>query len=218
MMTHARPRTPPARPRATSPRAASPRESDASTPQKERSTPRVQIPAREKTPAREKAIAREETPAHEKTPAPRFAIDRPSPDLATGARYDPRDLAAVAELARHYLFHGNLEVARILLEGLTAIAPADARFALALAVTYDRLNLKPEADAEYRLTAHLDPTDARPDIHRAELLLERSEGRDRPEARRLLTRGAQKAQQKNDHLLERKARALLARLDRKEER
>lgn len=243
MMPQARPRTPQARPRAARPSAGTAQNAAgeggvAAAIKGERSTPRLQIPPprpRQDPAAANTAAANTASPntaaantaaantASANTAAANTAAANAlvantaaaNATVAKTARYEPRDLDAVAELARHYLFHGDAEVARVLLEGLTAIAPADARFALALAVTYDRLNLKAGAELEYRRAGELDPAEPRPDIHRAELLLERGDRRDRDEARTLLARGARKAQRKEEREVESKALALLERLDRR---
>jgi Flp pilus assembly protein TadD len=126
--------------------------------------------------------------------------------------YEHGDLLAVAELARHYLFSGDLPLALVLFEGLTTIAPEEPYFALGLALTYDQMSRTKEAVAEYQRAEKLDPSDARPAINRAELQLEIG---DRALARELLTRAVQKAKRTRDGDLERKASVLLARIEKK---
>ena len=60
--------------------------------------------------------------------------------IASARGYDREDLFAIAEIGYHYLFMGGLQMALTLFEGLTAIAPDEAYFALALGLTYDRLS------------------------------------------------------------------------------
>lgn len=134
-----------------------------------------------------------------------------APKSLTASRgYRRDDLYAVAEIAHHYLFSGGVKLALALLEGLTTVAPTEAYFQLALGLTYDRLNERDLAKAAYARAAQLDATDGRPDVNRAELLLE--EG-DLAGARALFHSGAIKAQRRGEQELEDKARALVAHLD-----
>lgn len=194
MIAQARPKTPPARPR---PRAEL---GPSSSLQKPQAIARV---ITEPVRAADNARSDPSSPA----PSPSRTEDE-----ASAARYAPPDLLALAEVARYYLFHGEPDTARVLFEGLTSVAPKDARFALGLAVTFDQLDLRSEAIAAYQHAATLDPSDGHPDVNRAELLL--ADG-DRSQARTFLSRGALKARQSKNIDLERKARAMLARLDEK---
>lgn len=132
-------------------------------------------------------------------------------DLAAIRGYQRQDLYAVAEVAYHYLLSGGHEIARALLEGLTAVAPGEAYFALAMGLVSDHQGDPAAADRWYRRAGELDPTDGRPDVNRAELRLE---ARDTTAARRLLAAGARKAERRNDAGLARKARALLDHIER----
>jgi tetratricopeptide (TPR) repeat protein len=143
------------------------------------------------------------TVANEKLPAKR--------SLASARGYDVEDLYAIAEVAYHYLMGGGLKLAFTLFEGLVAVRPEEAYFSLGLGLSHDHLGNKREAFDCYTRAAELDQGDARPDINRAELLLER---RDYNSARRLLTSAVNKARRRRDEALERKACALLKNIDR----
>lgn len=132
--------------------------------------------------------------------------------LARARGYDPEDLLAIAEIAWHYLMSGGLKLALTLYEGLAAVAPEEPYFALALGLTFDRLNDPAQADAAYRRASQLDPKDGRPDINRAELRLEAG---DRAQAMKLLARGSAKANRAGDRALANKADALLEHLMRR---
>lgn len=127
--------------------------------------------------------------------------------------YQREDLMAVAEIAYHYLFNGGAELARVLYEGLTAVAPDEPYFALALALTHDHLGSVDSAFHWYQKASELDPRDARPDINRAELYLQQ---RDLRRARPLLREGHTKAEARHETELAAKAAALLRHLDRAE--
>lgn len=134
--------------------------------------------------------------------------DRP---LGVARGYQRQDLYAVAEIGYHYLFSGGLEIARALFEGLVAVAPDEAYFALALGLTHDHLQEQETADRWYAKAAQLDPHDPRADVNRAELRIER---KDFQAARTLLMRGVKKARIRQEWALERKATALLGHLER----
>lgn len=125
--------------------------------------------------------------------------------LAQRRGYSRDDLLAVAEVAYHYLFNGGTKLALTLYEGLHAVAPEEAYFALALGLTHDHLGHPEEAWSFYEKAAALDPSDGRADVNRAELLLERG---DLAGALRLLASGAAKARSKGDQALEKKAVAM----------
>jgi Flp pilus assembly protein TadD len=126
--------------------------------------------------------------------------------LAQRRGYQRQDLYAVAEIAHHYLFSGGTEIALAILEGLTAVAPEEAYFALARGLTHDHMGDTTEAERWYAKAGELDPSDAHSDINRAELRLEK---KDFARARALLKSGANKARARRDSALERKALALL---------
>lgn len=130
-------------------------------------------------------------------------------DLARARGYEPEDLMAVAEIAWHYLMSGGLKLALTLYEGLTAVAPEEPYFALALGLVHDRMNDPRQAQDWYQRASRLDPGDGRPDINRAELYLEAG---DRAKALQLMARGAEKARRRGDDVLATKAEALLAHL------
>lgn len=132
-------------------------------------------------------------------------------DLAAMRGYAAEDLMAVAEIAWHYLMSGGLKLARTLYEGLAAVAPEEPYFALALGLTYDRLDDPKQADAYYRHASKLDPKDGRPDVNRAELALEAG---DQAQAIKLLKRGAVKAARAGQTVLATKAEALVEHLSR----
>ena len=134
----------------------------------------------------------------------------PSRGLAEVRGYRREDLMAVAEIAYHYLFSGGLELARTLYEGLSAVQPEEPYYALALGLTYDRLDDKPQAERWYRTAAQLDPADGRADVNRAELYLE---GGDFVRAAKLLRRGVSKASLRRDAELARKTTAILSHLE-----
>jgi Flp pilus assembly protein TadD len=138
-------------------------------------------------------------------------VDGKKKTLAQARGYSRDDLFAIAEIGYHYLFSGGVNLALTLFEGLTAVAPQEAYFALALGLTHDHLQNPNEANRWYSLASELDPSDGRADVNRAELYLERG---DKRSARKLLERGAQKARSKGDLSLSRKAMALINHLDR----
>lgn len=129
--------------------------------------------------------------------------------LAERRGYDKEDLFAVAEIGYHYLMNGGIQLAVTLFEGLTAVAPNEPYFAMALALSLDHQGDKDDAMRWYDKAAALDPFDARPDLNRAELMLE---AREIGAARELLQRAAAKAKRKGDEALDRKATAMLAHL------
>jgi Flp pilus assembly protein TadD len=133
-------------------------------------------------------------------------VDGKKRTLANARGYGQDDLFAVAEIGYHYLFSGGLTLALTIFEGLTAVAPEEAYFALALGLTHDHLENRSEANKWYKLAAELDPTDGRADVNRAELFLQSG---DKASAKKLLARGAQKARAKGDLPLARKAMALI---------
>lgn len=137
----------------------------------------------------------------------RLSAPEGSRALADVRGYEREDLFAVAELGYHYLMNGGVKLAVTLFEGLTAVAPAEPYFALALALAYDHQGDKSLALAWYQKAGQLDPFDPRADLNRAELLLE---SRDLRGAKPLLERALAKAQHKHDEALTRKATAILS--------
>lgn len=131
--------------------------------------------------------------------------------LADARGYDREDLFAVAEMGYHYLMNGGVKLAITLFEGLTAVAPGEPYFALALALAYDHQGDKPAAIRQYEKAGQLDPFDPRADLNRAELLVE---ARDWRGAKDLLRRALAKAQHKGDEALTRKAAAILGHVSR----
>jgi predicted Zn-dependent protease len=132
--------------------------------------------------------------------------------LAELRGYDRDDLFVIAEVAYHYLFNGGTRLALVLFEGLAAVAPKEAYFALALGLTHDHLGEVPMAHKWYAKAVELDPTDGRPDVNRAELYIE---AKDLAKARQYLARGATKARKRGDERLAKKAVAILTHLDRR---
>ncbi len=126
--------------------------------------------------------------------------------IAEARGYDPDELYGLAEVGYHYFRSGGLRLAEVIFEGLTAIAPDEAYFWLALGLVEDYLDDKTEARRCYETAARLDPDDPRPEINLAELDLER---RDRRSAQSRLRRGLVKAVRARDDALERKAQALM---------
>jgi hypothetical protein len=120
--------------------------------------------------------------------------------------YAREDLLAIAEVAYHYLMNGGVRLAVVLFEGLAAIAPREAYFAMGTGLAHDHAGNKAEALRWYELAAQLDPTDPRADINRAELHIER---RERKRAVELLQAAAKKAERRRDEALHRKATAIL---------
>lgn len=129
--------------------------------------------------------------------------------------YDREDLFALAEVGYHYLMNGATDLARIIFEGLTAVDPREAYFALGAGLAADNDDDARAAVAFYRRASQLDPTDARPDINRAELYIA---AKDRTSAQKLLRRALEKARARGDMDLFRKAKALLTRTNRMETR
>lgn len=135
--------------------------------------------------------------------------------LAEVRGYREEDLMIVAEIAYQYLFNGGARLALVLYEGLAAVSPKNAYFALALGLTHDHLGAPEKAHHWYQTAAELDPLDGRADINRAELYIQ---ARELGQARKYLSRGAAKALRKKDSALETKAAAMSAALDRLEQR
>ncbi|MCC7384685.1 MAG: tetratricopeptide repeat protein [Deltaproteobacteria bacterium] len=123
--------------------------------------------------------------------------------------YTRAELFAIAEIGYHYLLNGGVRLAHVIFEGLVAVAPEEAYFALALGLTLDRQERIDEAASAYRRAAELDPADGRADVNLAELLLL---GGDEAGARAHLDRARQKATAGGDQALAKKATALLTRL------
>ncbi|MFO0723741.1 MAG: hypothetical protein U1E65_08175 [Myxococcota bacterium] len=141
-------------------------------------------------------------------------VDTAAKELSpTGLRevrgYATADLYALAEIAYHYLFSGGHRIALTIFEGLAAIAPEEPYFALALGLSFDRLDKSAEARTAYARAIALDPKDPRPEINLAELELEAEELKS---ARARLGRAAEKARATGDSALLAKAQALSARL------
>jgi hypothetical protein len=120
--------------------------------------------------------------------------------------YAREDLLAIAEVAYHYLMNGGVRLAVVLFEGLAAIAPREAYFAMGTGLAHDHAGNKAEALRWYELAGQLDPNDPRADINRAELHIER---RERKRAIELLQAAAKKAERRRDEALQRKATAIL---------
>lgn len=113
----------------------------------------------------------------------------------------------MAELGYHYLLSGGLGLSRAIFEGLVAVDPDEAYFALALGLTLDRLGDLDGAEAMYRRAGSLDPADGHADVNLAELALADGAWR---RAHKRLAAGVRKAKARGDSSLERKARALLS--------
>lgn len=131
--------------------------------------------------------------------------------LAETRGYAREDLLAVAEIGYHYLMNGGTKLALTLFEGLAAVAPREAYFALAVGLALDHEGDRHGALEWYTKAAQLDPTDARPDVNRAELYLEL---KDRGTAKKLLARALEKARRRGEETLEKKAAAMLSHLNR----
>lgn len=141
----------------------------------------------------------------------KLAIASKRRTLAQSRGYELQDLYAIAEIAYHYLMNGGTSIAVTLYEGLSAVAPNEAYFALGLGLALDHSGDKKGAFAAYTRAGELDPHDARPDVNRAELLLESG---DKNRARQLLSRALGKAANRGDAALERKAQAILTHISR----
>lgn len=131
--------------------------------------------------------------------------------LAAQRGYKREDLFAIAEIGYHYLLNGGLDLALSIFEGLCAISPDEAYFALALGLTFDRLGEPNQAIRWYDRAARLDPSEGRADVNRAELEIEAGRY---DNAKKLLNRGAAKAKHKGDDALLTKATAILRHLER----
>jgi Flp pilus assembly protein TadD len=116
-----------------------------------------------------------------------------------------QDLFAIAHVGHRYLLEGSYELATSIFEGLFALAPRHAYFALALGLARDRSGDRLGAHRMYATASRLDPTDPRPDVNRAELFLESG---DVERARALLARAV--AKRGGDAMLRAKAEALFA--------
>lgn len=140
----------------------------------------------------------------------------PGKTLAAARGYQREDLFAIAEIAHTYLFSGFPQLALVLFEGLHAVAENEPYFALALGLSHDLCGDLEHAETWYRTAGALDPSDARPDVNRAEILIEQG---DLKEARRLLERGRAKlARKDHDAVLEKKTEALRTQLSKLESR
>ena len=163
---------------------------------------RVLAPVRTASPA---VVVPVEAPTLRPTPR------APARGTTPTAQYQERDLAAVAQIAHHYLLNGAPELAKVLLEGLTEASPKVAHFHLLLGLALDHLGERTAAILSYRTAMSLDPSDPRAALNLAELSIDA----DRlPEARRLLQQAAERATTKSDQALARKAHGLLRHLDR----
>lgn len=140
------------------------------------------------------------------TLAPEGPNDRRT--LAARRGYAKDDLHAVAEVGYHYLQNGGVRFARLLFEGLVAVAPDELYFALALGLAADHAGDKGVARQEYQRASGLDPSDPRPEVNLAELDLEAG---DFEAARRHLLIAADRLATRPDQALALKTRALLTR-------
>lgn len=129
--------------------------------------------------------------------------------LVEARGYTRDELLALAEVGYHYLFSGGHRIAVTIFEGLCAIAPNEAYFALALGLCYDRLDRLLDARRAYARAGELDPQDPRPEINLAELEIEQNE---LPSAARRLSRALLLAKQSGQTALAAKAATLLARV------
>ena len=134
--------------------------------------------------------------------------DRP---LKEARGYRKRDLQTIAKVAHHYLFTGAHEVALAIYDGLAALDPAEAHYALGLGLAHDRMRNAGAAHEWYQRAETLNRCDGRPDVNRAELFLQDGELKN---ARQLLASGQRKAAAVGDTDLEQKAAAILAHIDR----
>lgn len=140
------------------------------------------------------------------TLAPHGVSDRRT--LAARRGYAKDDLHAVAEIGYHYLHNGGVRFARLLFEGLVAVAPDEVYFALALGLAADHGGDKGVARREYQRASQLDPGDPRPEVNLAELDLEAGQF---TAARRHLEEAAHRLTLRHDAALEKKTTALLNR-------
>lgn len=140
------------------------------------------------------------------TLAPQGTGDRRT--LAARRGYARDDLHAVAEIGYHYLHNGGIRFARLLFEGLVAVAPDELYFALALGLAADHSGDKAVARREYQRASNLDPRDPRPEVNLAELDLEAGQFE---AARRHLETAAHRLTLRFDAALEKKTTALLNR-------
>ncbi|MBK6688877.1 MAG: hypothetical protein IPG45_30690 [Deltaproteobacteria bacterium] len=132
--------------------------------------------------------------------------------LASQRGYAKTDLMAIAEIGYHYLLSGGTQLALTIFEGLCAVAPNEAYFALALGLTHDHLGDDRLALEWYRRAGALDPSDPRPDVNAAELYLAR---RDFASGVKLLERAVTKARHLGDEAIEKKASALITHIRRR---
>lgn len=123
--------------------------------------------------------------------------------------YAKDDLFAIAEIGYHYLNNGGGRFARMIFEGLCAVAPDEVYFALALGLAADHTGDLAAARHAYARAGKLDPTDGRPDVNIAELCIQTGDHR---RAKAYLKRALDKLRQRPDAALERKARALFVHL------
>ena len=129
--------------------------------------------------------------------------------IAQARGYRGEDLDVIAQMATNYLLNGGLRLAVTLFEGLVAVSPDTAYYAMGLGLTYDRLGEFRKAKACYQMAGKIEPEDGRPDVNLGELALAAG---DKPLALKLLARGQRKASKRGDLMLARKAAALLKHL------
>lgn len=137
-----------------------------------------------------------------------LTTQRSDEPLSQARGYRGDDLFSIAEVGYHYLMNGASGLALVIFEGLAAVAPSEAYFVLGAGLAHDLEGDPASAARCYETASALDPTDPRPDINRAELAIAAGDVR---AARRLLSRGADKARRSGEAELARKASALLSR-------
>ncbi|MCK6545414.1 hypothetical protein L6R52_06055 [Myxococcota bacterium] len=116
-----------------------------------------------------------------------------------------KELFAIAEVGYHYLRCGGYRLAEVIFEGLAAIDPEEAYFALACGLVADRRGNVAAAKQWYETARRLDPRDARADLNLAELALGAGE---RGRGAQLLASAVEKARAANDDELTRIAETM----------
>lgn len=126
--------------------------------------------------------------------------------LADARGYTTEELYGIAEIGHQYIRSGGHRLAKVLFEGLVAVAPDTPYFWLGLGHVHDHLGDKAEARAAFEAVIRLDPNDPVPEVNVAELDLEAGQRR---RAIQRLRAGVRKARTADQPALERKATALL---------
>ena len=132
--------------------------------------------------------------------------------LASQRGYAKSDLTPSTASGYHSPRRDATLLALTIFDGLSAVAPHEAYFALALGLPHLALGDDRLALEWYTRAGKLDPSDPRPEVNAAELYLAR---RDFASGVKLLERAVFKARNRGDEAIEKKASALIAHIRRR---